>query len=112
MRALCRVEDLPDGETRGFGPAPGAFTGLFALRRGERVQVWVNACPHLGVALDWAPDRFLTHDGARIVCSTHGAEFRLDDGLCVRGPCKGERLEAVPVVVEDGMVLVPESAGV
>ncbi len=111
MRVLCRLDELPDGGTRGFPPAPGGFTGLFALRRGERVQVWVNACPHLGVPLDWTPDQFLTHDGTRIICSTHGAEFRLDDGLCVRGPCKGDRLDAVPATVEDGVVLVPEDAG-
>ena len=111
MRVLCRVDELPDGGTRGFPPAPGGFIGLFALRRGERVQVWVNACPHLGVPLDWAPDQFLTHDGARIMCSTHGAEFRLDDGLCLRGPCKGDHLEAVPVTIESGLVLVPENAG-
>ena len=111
MRVLCRVDELPDGGTRGFPPAPGGFIGLFALRRGERVQVWVNACPHLGVPLDWAPDQFLTHDGTRIMCSTHGAEFRLDDGLCLRGPCKGDRLEAVPVTIESGLVLVPENTG-
>lgn len=111
MRALCRLDELADGATRGFPPAPGGFTGLFALRRGERVQVWVNSCPHLGVPLDWAPDQFLAYGGTRIVCSTHGAEFRLDDGLCVRGPCKGDRLETVPVTVEDGLVLVPDDAG-
>ena len=89
MRVLCRAEDLPDGATRGFSPAPGGFTGLFALRRGARVQVWVNACPHLGVALDWTPDQFLSADGTRIVSSTHGAEFAIEDGLCLRGPCSG-----------------------
>ena len=112
MRALCRLDDLPDGGTRGFPPAQGGFTGLFALRRGERVQVWVNACPHLGVSLDWMPGQFLSADGTRIVCSTHGAQFRLDDGLCVKGPCQGDRLEAVPVEVRDGDVLVPDDAGV
>ena len=112
MRLLCRLDDLPDGSARGFPPAPGSFTGLFALRRGERVQVWVNACPHLGTPLDWAPDRFLSRDGTRFVCSTHGAQFRLDDGLCLHGPCEGDRLEAVLVEVHDGNVLVPDDAGV
>ena len=52
-RPLCRLEDLPDGEARGFGPSPGGFTGLFAVRRGEAVFVYVNSCPHIGVPLDY-----------------------------------------------------------
>ena len=111
VRVLCRLDDLADGAARGFGAAPGGFTGLFAVRRGGRVFVYVNACPHVGVALDWAPDRFLTGDGCRIVCSTHGAEFEIESGLCVSGPCWGDRLEAVAVTIEDGAVLVPADAG-
>ena len=111
LRALCRVADIPDGGARGFGAAPGGFTGLFAVRRGQQVAVYVNACPHLGVPLDWIPDRFLTADGRRIVCATHGAEFAPADGVCLRGPCLGDRLEAVMIEVHDGVVLVPEDAG-
>jgi len=37
-------------------------------------------------------------------CSTHGARFRIADGYCVAGPCRGERLSAVAVRVEDGVV--------
>ncbi len=111
QRVLCRLDDIPDGGARGFGPAPGGFTGLFAVRRGVQVVVYVNACPHLGVPLDWMPDRFLSADGSRIVCATHGAEFRIADGLCLRGPCLGERLERVMIAIEDGAVLVPEDAG-
>lgn len=111
MRVLCRLDDIPEGGAKGFGPAPGGFTGLFAVRRGEQVVVYVNACPHLGVPLDWTPDRFLSGDGSRIVCATHGAEFRIGDGLCLRGPCLGDRLEAVMIEVNEGVVLVPEDAG-
>jgi len=111
MRALCRLADLPDGAARGFGPPEGGFTGLFAVRRGDAVAVYVNSCPHIGVPLDWAPDRFLTADGARIICATHGAEFEIGTGLCVRGPCIGERLEAVMIQIKDGLILVPEEAG-
>jgi nitrite reductase/ring-hydroxylating ferredoxin subunit len=111
-RRLCRVEDIPDGGSRGFGPAPGSFTGLFAVRRGAQVLIYVNSCPHLGVALDWAPDRFLTADGARIICATHGAEFRIEDGLCLRGPCRGDRLRTVSFWLEDGMLTVDADAGI
>jgi nitrite reductase/ring-hydroxylating ferredoxin subunit len=110
-RRLCNIDDIPDGGSRGFPPAPGGFTGLFAIRQGERVLIYVNACPHLGVSLDWTPDRFLSADGSRIVCATHGAEFAIDDGLCLRGPCLGDRLEAVDVELRGGAVLVPEDAG-
>ena len=110
-RVLCRLDDIPDGGARGFGPAPGGLTGLFAVRRGESVFVYVNACPHIGASLDWAPDQFLSADGSQIMCSTHGALFAIEGGLCVRGPCLGDRLEAVPAQIVDGVILVPADAG-
>jgi nitrite reductase/ring-hydroxylating ferredoxin subunit len=111
MRTLCRVDDIPNGEARGFAAAPGGFVGLFAVRWGDAVHVYVNSCPHVGVPLDWAPDRFLNGRGDHILCSTHGAEFRIHDGLCVFGPCIGDHLEAVEVELRDGLVLVPDDAG-
>jgi nitrite reductase/ring-hydroxylating ferredoxin subunit len=111
-RVLCRLEELAEGESRGFPPAPGAFTGLFAIRRGARVLVYVNSCPHLGLPLDPAPHRFLDAKRSAIVCSAHGARFRIEDGECVSGPCYGESLEAVAVRVdEEGRVIVPAGAG-
>jgi naringenin degradation protein FdeD len=111
LRALCRLDELPDGAARGFGPAPGGFTGLVAIRQGAAVYVYVNACPHLGTPLEFMPDRFLSQDGSRIVCATHGAEFRIADGVCLLGPCIGDSLEPVAVSIEDGTLLVPEDAG-
>nr|WP_206667727.1 Rieske (2Fe-2S) protein [Roseomonas nepalensis] len=110
-RALCRLDEIADGAARGFPPPPGGFTGLFALRRGGEVHVYVNACPHLGIPLEPLPDRFLDGAGRHVVCSTHGARFRAEDGFCVSGPCAGDSLEAVPVRIEDGVVLVPAEAG-
>lgn len=110
-RVLCAVADIPDGGSRGFGPAPGGFIGLFAVRRGGLVFVYVNSCPHIGTPLDWTPDQFLSADGQRLVCATHGAEFGIEDGICVRGPCLGERLESVISEIKDGIVRVPWTAG-
>ena len=112
LRALCRLDDIPEGGSRGFGPAPGGFTGLFAVRRGGQVVVYVNSCPHIGAPLDWVPGRFLSLDGTRIICALHGAEFEIDSGLCTSGPCQGDRLEPVMIQIKDGMLLVPEDAGV
>ncbi len=111
LRPLCRLDDIPDNGSKGFLPPPGGFTGLFAIRQGDAVRVYVNSCPHIGTPLDWMPDRFLSADGSHIICATHGAEFRIADGECVYGPCKGDRLEAVMIQINDGTVFVPENAG-
>lgn len=111
-RVLCRIEEIPDGDSRGFAAAPGAFTGLFAIRRGRRVWVYVNSCPHIGLPLDPAPNRFLDAKKREIICSAHGAHFRIEDGECTSGPCYGESLEAVPARVDaEGRVIVPADAG-
>jgi nitrite reductase/ring-hydroxylating ferredoxin subunit len=112
-RILCRLEDIPDGEARGFPPPPGCFTGLVAVRRGAVVHVYVNSCPHIGIPLESLPDRFL--DGARrhLVCTAHGARFRIEDGFCVSGPCAGDALEGVEArVEEDGRVTVVVPEGI
>jgi nitrite reductase/ring-hydroxylating ferredoxin subunit len=111
LRALCRLEALPDGTSKAFPPAAGGFAGLFAVRQGDAVHVYVNSCPHLGVPLDWMPDRFLSADGSRIICATHGAEFRIADGVCLQGPCRGDVLEPVSIQIKGGTVFVSETAG-
>jgi nitrite reductase/ring-hydroxylating ferredoxin subunit len=110
-RVLCRVEDIPEGGARGFPAAAGGFTGLFAVKKEGRIRVYVNSCPHVGLPLEPLPDRFLDAKRQMILCSAHGARFRIEDGVCVSGPCLGEALEAVPVRIEDGRVLVPAEAG-
>lgn len=110
-RVLCRLDDIPNGEARGFPPPPGGFTGLFAIRRGGGVQVYVNACPHLGLPLEPMPHRFLDGTRKHVVCCAHGARFRVEDGFCVSGPCAGDSLEAVAARIADGEVIVPAGAG-
>jgi len=111
LRALCRVEDIPDGQGKGFASAPGGFTGIFAVRQGDTVRVWVNACPHVGTPLDWTPDQFMSRDGRHIICATHGALFSPDTGECTLGPCRGDFLEPVVTEIRDGVIYVPQDAG-
>jgi nitrite reductase/ring-hydroxylating ferredoxin subunit len=111
MRALCRVDDVPDGQGKGFPATPGGFTGIFAVRQGDAVRVWVNACPHVGTPLDWTPDKFMSRDGRHIVCATHGALFSPETGECVQGPCRGDYIDAVAAEIRDGVVYVPADAG-
>lgn len=76
----------------------GERQSLVLLRRGGRLQAWLNVCPHAGRRLDWAPGKFLVSNGL-LVCAAHGASFELEQGRCVAGPCKGASLAPVTVVV-------------
>lgn len=106
--ALCRLDEIPDGTARGFRvtDARGRERRLLVVRRGETVQAYVNSCPHRGTPLDLRPDDFFDAEGRHLVCATHGAVFRPEDGLCVAGPCAGEGLEPVPAGVRDGRVVL------
>ncbi|WP_236552508.1 Rieske 2Fe-2S domain-containing protein [Belnapia sp. F-4-1] len=110
-RVLCAAEEIEEGAARGFPALPGRFTGLFAVRKGGEVRVYVNSCPHIGLPLEPLPNRFLDTRKAHIVCAVHGARFRIEDGVCISGPCIGQELEMVPCRVEEGMLVVPADAG-
>ncbi len=80
-----------------------AFRG-FVVRRGERVAGYVDSCPHVGAPLALTPTAYLTRGGDHIICATHGALFRPEDGRCVAGPCVGRALRPWAVTVADGWV--------
>ena len=104
-RWLCRVEDIPDGEARGFA-LETAEHDVFVYREGATLRAFINSCPHQGTPLDWVPDQFIGPDGEHFLCATHGALFRTEDGLCVAGPCAGARLAQVSVRIEAGWVVL------
>lgn len=104
-RILCRQEDIPDGEGRGFEMDDGG-DDIFVVRRGERVFGYVNSCPHTDSPLDWVENQYMSLDKSHILCATHGAEFRIEDGFCVLGPCRGKSLAPVAVTVRDGDVVI------
>lgn len=109
MQVLCALEDIPDGGSKGVLPnARGRDQGLL-VRQGDKVFGYVNNCPHYDRApLGWKKDEFLNGAKDRIMCSAHGALFRIEDGECVIGPCLGQALQRIAVTVEDGMVLAEE----
>ena len=110
-RVICRLADLEDCGSRGFTVGGGDWPLRgFVVRSGKEVRAFVNRCPHAGHPLDLRPHRFLTPDRALILCSSHGALFEKDAGLCLAGPCSGERLRAVPLEVIGDFVLIAADA--
>jgi nitrite reductase/ring-hydroxylating ferredoxin subunit len=112
-RVVCREADLgPQGVhafTIGGGDWP--LRG-FVVRVGRQLRGYVNRCPHAGHPLNLLPDRFLTADGALLLCSSHGALFEKLSGYCVAGPCAGASLTPVPLEVQGGYVLVAEGVDI
>jgi len=110
-RRLCRVEDLPRGEAIG-APLPGGEPGwqdeLILLRHGDALRAYHNSCPHTGAPLNWLPNRFFDDDGRYLQCSLHMALFEPGDGLCVSGPCVGQCLQEIDIIVVDGEVRLAE----
>jgi nitrite reductase/ring-hydroxylating ferredoxin subunit len=78
---LCALADIPDPGAKGFLFRDGEqlFLGFVVHRRG-RLAGYVDRCPHTGSPLAFLPNRYLTREGDLILCSTHGAMFRPEDG--------------------------------
>ena len=104
-RLPCPLSTLPEGRVV-LIDAPGQplEAALLIVRRGDQVVGFVNQCPHMGFTLDWKPERIALDGGAFLRCVHHNAVFRAADGVCVSGPCPGERLTPVPVEIVDGEV--------
>ena len=99
---LCRVDDLPDGESRGFDPWDEGQDTVLLVRYGGVVHGWRDACPHHGgTPMAWRKDAYLNHDRNRIVCAAHGAQFDIESGACVLGPCLGQSLQRVELTMPE-----------
>jgi nitrite reductase/ring-hydroxylating ferredoxin subunit len=106
-RVVCRLTDLDEHGARAFTIGTGNWPLRgFVVRAGAEVRGYVNRCPHAGHPLNLLPNRFLTPDGALILCSSHGAVFEKQTGYCVAGPCAGRSLRAVPLEVQAGFVML------
>ena len=103
---LGPLDLIPDGTARNFvlEMRAGRFHG-FVVRRGEDLRGYVDRCAHMALPLTQKLDDYLTPDGKLIQCAWHGALYRIDDGVCVGGPCTGARLQPWPVTVCEGMIV-------
>ena len=98
---LCALAELPDGKpTRlSLDQAP-----VFALRRGDRVDVLYDECAHLSGPLS---DGELTGAGDElcVTCPWHGSVFRVRDGAVRQGPTTSPQPVLQVRVDPDGSVL-------
>jgi nitrite reductase/ring-hydroxylating ferredoxin subunit len=102
---LCKTHDIADPGSKSFEVEQDSKTvSLFVVHKDGAFNAYINSCPHTGVNLEWQEDRFLDMDNMFIQCSTHDALFEVDTGACIAGPCIGDALQPVELVIEDDAV--------
>ena len=100
---ICKVNDLEELECREIEwRRAGAHgeTGFIVKKNGE-IHAYVNSCPHSGAPLNWQKNQFLDIFKTHILCTIHGARFQISDGLCIEGPCVGQRLKKLNATIHN-----------
>ena len=75
-----------------------ALGAVWLVRTGESVRAFSSLCPHAGCFVDWEGS------SSAFRCPCHGSDFSLE-GVVRAGPSP-RALDALPVSVKDGKVLV------
>ena len=104
---ICALGDLPDPGTREFTFGVGEWpVAGFVVHYQGAVRAYLNRCPHAGHLLNWKTDNFFAPDGSQLICTSHGALFAVETGMCVAGPCVGRGLRPLEIDIVDGQVLL------
>lgn len=101
MLRLCAMADVPEGDAKGYESPDGE---VIVAQWDGQFYAYRNMCPHLGIELNFQPDAFMDLDRRFLQCANHDALFRIEDGHCIAGPCSGQKLTSVPIVLKDGDV--------
>jgi nitrite reductase/ring-hydroxylating ferredoxin subunit len=99
-RAEVRVVELPRGADRRPREA------LVLLGSDGEPRAYLNRCRHLPIPIDGGSRNFFAEDGEHLLCGTHGALYRRDDGVCIAGPCLHLALETLPILEENGVLFL------
>jgi nitrite reductase/ring-hydroxylating ferredoxin subunit len=104
---LCKTSDIKDPGSKSFELKIKRKTrDIFVIHKDGQFFAYYNKCPHTGINLDWQEDQFLDLDNALIQCASHGALFTIDSGECIAGPCAGDALQAIPLIIENDDVIL------
>jgi nitrite reductase/ring-hydroxylating ferredoxin subunit len=105
MELICKTQQIEDRDARSFDTPKGE---VIVAQRDGQFFAYLNRCPHLGISLEFQEQQFMDMDREFLLCSNHGALFRIEDGECVFGPCKNQALTPIAIQVhsDGGIYLV------
>ncbi len=105
MILICNTSDIPDNQSKGFNIDDSL---IFIVHKYGKFTAYLNSCPHLGIQLEMVPDQFLDNSHSLIQCSMHGALFRIEDGLCISGPCFDKKLKEVSIEIQNNEIFLAD----
>ena len=102
---LCKTTDIEDPGSKSFEvKIRRKIRDIFVVHKDGDFFAYYNKCPHTGASLEWQEDQFLDMDNALIQCATHDALFKIDSGECIAGPCAGDALELLPLIIKSDQI--------
>jgi len=100
---VCKVTDVSETLTVMVTTHKGEFP-LLLVSVASGLKGYVNACPHQYLPLDYRGKQLLSADGAKLMCTAHGASFVAETGEAIAGAnCA---LDAVPLDIHGGMIVI------
>jgi nitrite reductase/ring-hydroxylating ferredoxin subunit len=103
--ALMKRDDVPESGAIVVHAGEGdARVALILTRHSAGLSCFRNRCAHANYPLQRADGRIVVQEARFLVCAAHGASYTLNDGACAGGPCNGDGLERVAIVIRDGVV--------
>lgn len=111
-KPICSSGYIGEGQAKRVRASQNeTILDLVLVRQNGRLHAYANECPHSNGRLNAQSEKFLSRDGSKLMCSYHYAKFRIEDGLCLEGPCEGDSLTAFPVMEMGRDVFIKQAAG-
>ena len=99
-KPLSNIKQLSNAKTL-VVDAEGGNRSIVLIKYEDTVKAYLNNCPHQNVPLNEAYKIDVNPFEKTMKCSVHDAFFKIEDGLCVDGPCWNESLETVDIVIDE-----------
>ena len=108
---VCGLNEIPSKRAKDFrlgriDNGEVKHWSIIVYRLGNQVYGYENQCPHEGVGLDFGGERFINDNGSLLMCGKHGALFNPGTGECIDGPCVGQALKPIKLVILDDDICV------
>jgi len=105
MEVICDANDISEGAARRFSVKN---LDLIVVHRYGIFYAYRNECPHMNLPLTNRSKGIIDKNQKHLVCIQHRAEFDIENGFCVKGPCQGMELEPVNIETNNGKLYLKE----